>query len=618
MKFESINEKMTISLSPLLSEAIQKIDINKTRDQNKKILKSPWVRLPNVRKFEIKLNHLDPLFGIFGIKKRYKPSIVFEPYEGHKLNRYLEHQILRLSKNKSNPKIYWKLSKILMKRSNVFRISAINHVFKNWYRNYPLSFILNTNRKLSKLINNSSDQMDYHRVYIPKGEKGYRPLGVPNPEWRLYLHMYSQFLTFFFMDKLPNQHGFLPEKGTLTAWIEIFTKGLIDKPYIKEWDFKNYFNEIHCNKISELLLKEEIPKEIVYFLENINRSKIELKDEDLVDETKIRKQQESQKDIKEGKPNSEMLSGIRDFIEGTPDQHQVYFKDNNTNDINDYKRNQIEMLRQFMLEDETEDVHEYVQLQWALLDSYKPSKIDTDFNGVAQGSPTSPILANLIMNEWIMKHKEEDCIAYADDSVSFSDKEINISIPEDTGIIINEEKSGYVKYAGKWLKPLKFLGLEYDGKIFRAKTRKGSTLAVTARTKLMIETIEEVKEDQQFESIQEAIDFLYEQKSMRKKFSYPDKLTLGGSWEKYFKSRLIGFIQSRLYNGDWNLKNIEQDFSLNFVNGSWMDTKLNKGVKDIFVASSYANHSLLNILRYNQKLRKPRKDDLTIRHGKNV
>jgi len=25
-------------------------------------------------------------------------------------------------------------------------------------------------------------EMDFKRVYIPKGEKGYRPLGVPKPE----------------------------------------------------------------------------------------------------------------------------------------------------------------------------------------------------------------------------------------------------------------------------------------------------------------------------------------------------------------------------------------------------------------------------------------------------
>jgi hypothetical protein len=47
--------------------------------------------------------------------------------------------------------------------------------------------------------------------------------------------MYSNFLTFFLQDTLKSQHGFLVNKGTLTAWKEIFTKNLFNKKYIKEW-----------------------------------------------------------------------------------------------------------------------------------------------------------------------------------------------------------------------------------------------------------------------------------------------------------------------------------------------------------------------------------------------
>jgi len=89
---------------------------------------------------------------------------------------------------------------------------------------------------------------------------------------------------------------------------------------------------------------------------------------------------------------------------------------------------------------------------------------NTTPRGVAQGAPTSPILANTIMDLWIAANEkiQATCVAYADDSVSASDREIEPMVPEFTGITINEEKSGYVKYAGKWLKPLKFLGFIYD------------------------------------------------------------------------------------------------------------------------------------------------------------
>lgn len=45
-------------------------------------------------------------------------------------------------------------------------------------------------------------------------------------------------------------------------------------------------------------------------------------------------------------------------------------------------------------------------------------------------------------------------------------------------VSLAEEKSGFVKRGGTWLKPLKFLGLSYDGikgKLL-ASTRGGATL----------------------------------------------------------------------------------------------------------------------------------------------
>jgi retron-type reverse transcriptase len=47
--------------------------------------------------------------------------------------------------------------------------------------------------------------------------------------------------------------------------------------------------------------------------------------------------------------------------------------------------------------------------------------------GVPQGAATSPILANLIMQKWIDSfYPPSICIAYADDSITASDKEILI------------------------------------------------------------------------------------------------------------------------------------------------------------------------------------------------
>jgi hypothetical protein len=64
----------------------------------------------------------------------------------------------------------------------------------------------------------------------------------------------------------------------------------------------------------------------------------------------------------------------------------------------------------------------------------------------------------------------------------------------------------------------------------------------------------------------------------------------------------MGFIQARLYGNSWNLENLEQDFNLSFSKSSWMNTKLNK-MKDptVFISSSYASHSLANILWFKKR-----------------
>jgi hypothetical protein len=56
----------------------------------------PFKPVPNVRHFEIELKAFDPLFAMFGIRKRFSPSIKFEKFSNHKYNRYMECQLRRL------------------------------------------------------------------------------------------------------------------------------------------------------------------------------------------------------------------------------------------------------------------------------------------------------------------------------------------------------------------------------------------------------------------------------------------------------------------------------------------------------------------------------------------
>jgi hypothetical protein len=109
------------------------------------------------------------------------------------------------------------------------------------------------------------------------------------------------------------------------------------------------------------------------------------------------------------------------------------------------------------------------------------------------------------------------------------------------------------------------------------------------------------------------------------------------TWDKWFLSKISGWVQSRLYLGDFYSPPIRQDFKMKYINKSWMDSKLcEKALKNmskikrrvtvneentilestqlsvgemtIFNSSTFANRSLLNIFRWNQKLRIKRQD----------
>lgn len=668
-------------LANFLAQTIQSIGFNIVRANSKKKITiyskrqkrrvmTPWVKVPNVRLFQVNTGPYDLLFKLFGIRKRSSSVIEMTKNENTSINRYIVHQILRLDKFISRPAVYWKLAWSLMLRSNSFRVLAINHVFHNWYRNYPLSFIMSTNRKCSKLIKERRSDLDFTRVYIPKGD-GLRPLGVPAPEWRLYLHMVANFLTFYLEPSLKSQHGFLPGKGCLSAWKEIFQKKLWERPFIREWDFKDFFGKVSLTKISYLLERSGIPKDLVIMLENINRSNIKY----CADfEPEYEKKWIDKKEIEDKLRRGEELPEDSPFF----NPYKEFLKANEPHGE--------ELIKTFMQETGCDSLQEFIQLQWALLDSYGPTDGPGLHSGVAQGSPTSPICCLPISQLWVDEGKRvgSTTIMYADDSVDFSYSPIDKVIPENSGIEINESKSGYIKEDGKWLKPLKFLGLTFDGKEFRASTRKGSTLPLTFREKLLLYILDRLpSETSKFSdqvawleqvifntfpesrlkeiisffsnkthTVEKILDYLLKEaseqgKDIRTLFpkdyaspprtqedidaAYVESLSpnvqserdffssqrttnasLGNSprkgqtWELIFKSKFIGFVQSRLYGGDWN-QTIVQNFHLSSKPESWLE-KIEKETKGydvnaltIYNASSYACHSLANILRYSRR-----------------
>jgi hypothetical protein len=59
--------------------------------------------------------------------------------------------------------------------------------------------------------------------------------------------------------------------------------------------------------------------------------------------------------------------------------------------------------------------------------------------------------------------KQQKSISYADDVLFYSNSPFEILSKLFLGLNLHEEKSGWVNYDGRWIKPLRFLGLEWDG-----------------------------------------------------------------------------------------------------------------------------------------------------------
>lgn len=136
------------------------------------------------------------------------------------------------------------------------------------------------------------------------------------------------------------------------------------------------------------------------------------------------------------------------------------------------------------------------------------------------------------------------------------------------------------KYDGKWLRPLKFLGLTYDGKSLRADTRKGSTL-VANNKRIELGLINWSK---------------FRSKGVSQKATF----------ESLTKSHIWGYIQSRLYSGEWNLDNISQDFLYKIwklPEGSWGKRFYSKK-HTLHNTGSYATYSLIKILTNDERSKK--------------
>lgn len=370
--------------------------------------------IPNIKDFIIELRPYDWLLLLFGIRKRFKPGLEFHTWHNGEANLYLDYMFKRLRKLVELEKYEEARETIwILMNSAAYKVAAVNHVLHNWHRKLAYKQVQFVLRDVTKLVKSRSTALKYARVYMQDKNK-VRPLGVPAISWRVYLHMYNNCLVEWRQVTEQNkQHGYLPRKGVVSAWFALAKK--LNQPNIYEADYKGFFNNVKHISIYKTMLSMGFPAEEAMFVWNLNLSLVKLTDEDLIHE-----------------PH-------RQFVYDPLNPGEVYW--GNT---------------QYTL---------WTSFETSIVDLYEMGCFDDDvpMEGVPQGAPTSCSVATLALRDI---ESRLDVIIYADDIIYFPEDgycdPIKDLSDEERGLIINEDKSRWIKRNGIWeVDSFRFLGIRY-------------------------------------------------------------------------------------------------------------------------------------------------------------
>lgn len=527
----------------------------------------PQSKIPNVREFKVKVTpNYHPIFKehkdrpIF--KRQYPPRLESIPYKNKSMNRYIMHQFLRLNKALSNPRLFWKISESLLRRSTCYATLMVHETFKGWHRNRSYSEVYGT---LLEYLQLDLNDYRYKEKGIPKSNGEIRWLGVPSLPWRLYLHSLQVILQVWLSPyNHPSQHAYIKGRGCVTAWRQIHEE-VLSSPNIYEFDFRKFFDSINLDYLDQILKGLQIPCTL----------------------------------------RGHLIRWSRTSAYNSPMSRNTWTSEEQ--EICDYKYHKTGV---YPIATRTEHLYWLREKRGAESKNPRLTRYDY-FHGVPQGGSISPLLSNLVIT-WLLLLNPGTCVVqYADDGLLYNytgDPTRFLRFPAESGIEYHPLKSHIIRQDGLWIRSLKFLGLLYNPFDRTHTTSQGGSLSTSTRDPKEY-TFEDYKLIEAACRYDGVWDTLLEP-------ALPGVDTR--SCDYWFRSSYHGYVMSRLYQGSLHLENVQQDFTYTHSPSSWSCAEVARRISnglhgllyrlngdeitpdvqiDTFNSSSFACYSLNNRLR---------------------
>ena len=237
-------------------------------------LNAKGLLLSNIRDFKIYFKGMDKRLLEFEIiKKLYGFNTTELSSRVSQSNRYIRYNLGRLFQYtlKRDRRRFFRLASLLLKRSRLLQIIALQNVFPHWYKSMNLKDVKELLWKVSVLLAKGQTKYTVRCIMIPKPDGSERPLSVPPKEWRMVLYLVNLLSWIWVSGELnENQHGHRPGKGLATCWTMLLSNVVESTSTILEFDFKKFHDTISYGMIERALKRMNFDPRWINMLMKLN------------------------------------------------------------------------------------------------------------------------------------------------------------------------------------------------------------------------------------------------------------------------------------------------------------------------------------------------------------